>query len=77
MILWTESSFCADVIYRDLCSLFASIACSCAVIPDGNGLIADVQTELLGVCLCLRDIKGGVRGMCIFQSLYEIIDVWT
>lgn len=46
LILWTESSFCVDVIYSDPLSLFASIACSCTVMPDGTGLFADVKTEL-------------------------------
>lgn len=53
LILWTESSFCVDVIYSDLLSLFASIACSCTMMPDGTGLFADVQTELLSACVCV------------------------
>lgn len=64
-------------------SLFASIACSCTVMSDRTGLFADEQTGLLSVCLflyvcvCFYDIKEGVRGMCAFESLYKMIDVWT
>lgn len=57
-LLWKESSTDtregvksgADVIYSDPLSVFASIACSCAVMPDGTDLFADAQTELLCVC---------------------------
>lgn len=75
LIPWTKSSFVIDVMYSDLLSLFASIACSCTVMPDGTALFADVQTEQFSVCM--RDIKGGVRGICVFESLYKVIDVWT
>lgn len=77
LIVWTESSFSVDVIYSDLLFLFASIACSCTMMPDGTGLFADVQTELLSMCVCLREIKGGVLGICVLESLYKMIDVWT
>lgn len=78
MVLWTESSFGVDVIYSDLLSLFASIACSFTVMPDGTDLFAEVQTELLSVCVhvCVCDIKGGIWGICMFESLYILIDVW-
>lgn len=81
LILWTESSFCVDVIYSDLLSLFASIACSCTMMPDGTVLFTHVKTELLSACVCvcecLCDLKGGVWGICMFESLYKMIDVWT
>lgn len=85
-LLWKESSTDtregvksgADVIYSDPLSVFASIACSCAVMPDGTDLFADAQTELLcvctPVCTCVWNQSSGSGQM--FESLYKIIDVW-